>query len=268
MIELPKLTQENYYEPEVRNKYMTIHTYMQYAGTLGKPGCEARAEAIRKGEWVEEKTKAMLVGSYVDAFFDNSLNQFKEDNPEIFTKQGELKADYRLANTMIERCVKDELFMKYMSGEKQVIMTADMFDTTWCCKLDSYIPDVAIVDLKTTADLHRSWRVQDAGYVSVVEFFGYHLQLAAYQEIVRINTGKKLPCYLAFVTKEQSPEVCVVYLDQNMLDHALNEIRMNMPQINAIRRGEMKPIMCGCCDFCKATKKLEKVISVYDLISE
>ena len=43
---------------------------------------------------------------------------------------------------------------------------------------------------------------------------------------------------------------------------------MNMPQINAIRRGEMKPIMCGCCDFCKATKKLEKVISVYDLISE
>jgi len=265
---LPKLTNENYYEPSVRNQYMTIHTYMQYAGTLGVPGCEAKAEAIRKGKWVEPKTKAMMVGSYVDAYFDNSLEQFKEDNPEIFTKQGELKAEYKLANTMIERCIREPYFMATMSGEKQKIFVADMFGTTWCCKLDSYIPDVAIVDLKTTADLHRSWRVPDAGYVSVVEYFGYHLQLAAYQEIVRINTGKKLPCYLSFVTKEQSPEVCVVYVDQNMLDHALNEIKMNMPQINAIRNGEIEPVMCGCCDFCKATKEIVKPISVFDLISE
>lgn len=265
---LPKLTNENYYDPEVRNKYMNVHTYLQYAGSLGRPGCEAKAEALRKGEWFEEKTKAMMVGSYVDAFFDNSLPQFKEENPEIFTKQGELRSEFKQAEVMIERCLKSPYFMATMSGEKQKIFVADMFGMTWCCKLDSYIPHTAIVDLKTTADLHRSWRVPDAGYVSVVEYFSYHVQLAVYQEIVRINTGEKLPCYLSFVTKEQSPEICVVYLDQNMLDHALNEVKMNATQIKAIREGELQPIACGHCDYCKATRDITKPISVYDLISE
>ncbi len=308
---LPELTNENYYDPEIRSQYMNVHTYLDYVGSLGRMGCEARAEAMRKGEWQEETTLAMQVGSYVDSFFEGSLEQFKEDNPdlfatsdeikdidglkerhpELFTRNGNLKAEwsliklrktfpdeitttyrlkapYRQAEVMIERCLKDDYFMATMSGEKQVIFTADMFGTTWCCKLDSYIPDTAIVDLKTTTDLHRSWRVPDAGYVSVVEYWGYTTQLAVYQEIVRINTGKKLPCYLSFVTKEDSPEICVVNVDQQTLDHALESVRMNMPQVLAVRNGELEPLRCEQCDYCKATKKLKHAISMYDLISE
>ena len=268
MGDLPRLTNENYYQPEIRSQYMNVHTYLDYVGSIGKPGCEARAEAIRKGEWHEDKTLAMQVGSYVDSFFEGSLEQFKADNPDLFTKQGELKAPYRQAEKMIARCLEDDYFMATMSGDKQVIFTADMFGTTWCCKLDSYIPDTAIVDLKTTADLHRSWRVADVGYVTCVEYWGYTTQLAVYQEIVRINTGKKLPCYLSFVTKEDSPEICVVNVDQQTLDHALNEVKMNMEQLLAVRNGEMKPIRCECCDYCKATKKLRGAISMWDLISE
>lgn len=268
MGDLPKLTNENYYDPEVRSQYMNVHTYLDYVGSIGRMGCEARAEALRKGEWHEEKTLAMMVGSYVDSYFEGSLEQFKEENPDLFTKQGELKAPYKRAEVMIERCTKDDYFMATMSGEKQVIFTAEMFGATWCCKLDSYIPATAIVDLKTTSDLHKSWRVPDAGYVSCVEYWGYTTQLAVYQEIVRINTGKKLPCYLSFVTKEDSPEICVVNVDQQTLDHALNEVRMNMPQILAVRSGELEPIRCECCDYCKATKQLKHAISMYDLISE
>ncbi len=268
MSNLPELTNENYYDPEVRSQYMNVHTYLDYVGSLGRPGCEARAEAMRRGEWQEEKTLAMQVGSYVDAYFEGSLDQFKIDNPDLFTKQGELKAPFRQAEKMIQRCLEDDYFMATMDGEKQKIFTADMFGTTWCCKLDSYIPDVAIVDLKTTTDLHRSWRIPDVGYVSCVEFWGYTTQLAVYQEIVRINTGKKLPCYLSFVTKEDSPEICVVNVDQQTLDHALNEVKMNMPQILAVRSGEMEPIRCEHCDFCKATAKIKGAISMYDLISE
>jgi hypothetical protein len=265
---LPKLTNENYYDPEVRNQYMNVHEYLSFVGSLGRPGCEARAMAMRRGEWVEPKTTAMLVGSYVDAYYEGTLEQFKADNPEIFTKQGELKAPFRMAAKMVERCTKDPYFEATMSGEKQKIFTADMFGCTWCCKLDSYIPDTAIVDLKTTTDLHRSWRVPDAGYVSVVEYWGYTTQLAVYQEIVSINTGKKLPCYLSFVTKEDSPEICVVNVDQQTLDHALESVRMNMPQVLAVRNGEMQPLRCNCCDYCKATHKIVKPISMYDLISE
>ena len=269
MGELPILTNENYYDPEIRSQYMNVHTYLDYVGSLGRQGCEARAEAIRKGEWKEDnKTTALMVGSYVDSFFEGSLDRFKEENPDLFTKQGELKAPFKQAEKMIARCLEDDYFLATMSGEKQKIFTADMFGCTWCCKLDSYIPDTAIVDLKTTTDLHRSWRVPDAGYVSVVEYWGYTTQLAVYQEIVRINTGKKLPCYLSFVTKEDSPEICVVNVDQQTLDHALESVRMNMPQVLAVRNGEMQPLRCEQCDFCKATKKLRHAISMYDLISE
>ena len=50
--------------------------------------------------------------------------------------------------SIIARIERDEYFMKYMSGQKQVIMTGELFGAKWKIKIDSYIPDVAIVDLK------------------------------------------------------------------------------------------------------------------------
>ena len=43
---------------------------------------------------------------------------------------------------------------------------------------------------------------------------------------------------------------------------------MNMAQINAIRNGDIEPIMCGSCDYCKAHKELKGYISVTDLIND
>ena len=268
---LPELTPENYYDHDVRSQYMTVHTFLDYAGYLGVLGCEARAEAMRKGEWSEPTTKAMLIGSYVDASIEGeeAIEKFREEHPEIFLKDGvTLKADFKQAELMLERMREDAYFMSTLSGEKQKIFTADLFGTTWCCKLDSYIPDTAIVDLKTTSDLHRMWKVQDYGYVSVAEYWGYTIQLAVYQRIVEINTGKKLPCYLSFVTKEEYPELCVVNIDQVTLDHALNTVEMNMPTIIAIRNGEQKPCRCEKCNYCKSTKKLTHAISMFDLIED
>lgn len=55
----------------------------------------------------------------------------------------------RNAEKMIERVEKDEFFMQAMSGEKQVIMTGELFGARWKIKMDSYLPGQAIVDLKT-----------------------------------------------------------------------------------------------------------------------
>jgi hypothetical protein len=266
----PIITQENYYEREVSNYYMSFHDYLGYAGHLAEgQGCEAREEAKRKGEWEEDmRTTAILVGSYVDAYFDDSLDKFKKDNPDIFTQEGELKAPYKRAEKMIARCEKDPLFMAYMSGEKQKIFTGYMFGTHVRCKLDSYIKGKAIVDLKTTSSLHKAWRIQDQGYVSVVEYWFYTGQLAWYRELVRQNTGEELPCYLAFVTNEDNPEICIVHVDDMELKNALNEIEMNMPNVLMVRNGEVDPIRCEKCDYCKATKKLTHAISYQDLIME
>ena len=267
---LPIITEENYYEREIGEHYISFHEYLEYAGHLAEgQGCEARAEAKRKGEWEDDmRTTAILVGSYVDAYFEGTLDKFKINNPDIFTQKGELKAPYKRAEKMIARCEKDDLFMQYMSGKKQVIMTGYMFGTNVRCKIDSYIPDVAIVDLKTTSSLHKAWRIQDQGYVSVVEYWFYTGQLAWYREIVRQNTGKELPCYLAFVTNEDNPEICIVHIDDMTLKHALNEIEMNMPNVLMIKSGEVEPIRCEKCDYCKSTKKLTHAISYQDLIME
>lgn len=260
------LTNENYYSVEADKHYMSVHQYLDFVGHMGITGCEEKAMAKLSGEYQQETTKAMLIGSYVDSYFEGTLDDFKFQHPEIFTQKGELKAEYKQAEKMISRCLKDDYFMSTMSGEKQVIMTGYLFGCDWKIKMDSYIPGKAIVDLKTSANIHKTWKVKDYGYVSFVEYWGYTLQLAVYQKIVEINTGKKLPCYISVVTKEDEPEICVVYVDQMTLDHALNEIEMNMPSVLAVKNGESEPIRCESCDWCKRTAVLTGPINHNDLI--
>lgn len=261
-----ELTNENYYSDEANKAYMSVHQFLDFVGYLGIVGCEKRALARINGEYNEEPTKAMLVGSYVDAYFEGTLPEFKLKHPEIFTQKGTLKADFKMAEKMIERCEKDEFFMKMLSGEKQRIFTGYLFGCEWKCKLDSYIKDVAIVDLKTSANIHKSWNVADYGNCSFVEYWGYTVQMAVYQKIVEIETGKKLPCYIAVVTKEDEPEIEVINIDQMTLDHALNYVEMNMESILMVKNGEVEPTECCKCDYCKSQKVLTKAISMQDLI--
>lgn len=263
-----ELNQETYYLPEMNQKYMSVHTYFDYIGTLGFPGCEEKALAKLNGMYEEEVTTPLLVGSYTDAYFEGTLDRFKEAHPDCFTQKGELKAPFKQAEKMIARCEKDEYFMKFLSGEKQRIFHAELFGCEWKCKLDSYIPGKAIVDLKTSANIHKAWRIPDLGYCSFVEYFGYTTQLAVYQKIVDICTGEKLPCYIAVVTKEDSPEIAIINIDQISLDDALEKVRMNMPTVLAVKNREVPPTRCEQCDWCKATRKLTKPISMTDLINE
>lgn len=263
-----ELNNTNYYSEAMNERYMSFHTYLGYAGHFMATGCEAKAEAIRKGEWTDPVTLPMLVGQYVDSFYEGTLDEFKKNNPEIFTQKGELKAPYKQAEIMIQRTLKDGLFQQAMSGEKQVIMTAPWEGVEWKIKMDSYKEGEFIADLKTSADIRRAWRIQDYGYATFIEAFFYEGQMALYQKIVEINTGKKLPCYIAVVTKSDNPEIEVINIDQARLDHALNEIKMNLPNVLAVRNGEFPPSRCERCDYCKATRVLKEPISVDDLIFE
>lgn len=264
------LTPDNYHSLQAEKNYMSVHQYLDFVGHMGMRGCEARATAKINGEWKDKITKSMLVGSFVDSYFEGTLDSFLKENQECFLKTipSELKAEYRKANTMINRCLKDEYFMSTMSGEKQVIMTGFLFGCEWKIKIDSYLPGKAIVDLKTTNKLDKVWKVEDYGNVSFVEYWGYILQLAVYQKIVEINTGKKLPCYISVVTKEEIPDIRVVYIDQMSLDNALNGIEMNIATVLMVKSGEVDPVRCEKCDYCKSTRKLTRAIDYRDLISE
>lgn len=273
-----EVTQENYYSPEINQEYMSFHTWLSLHGSDGLVACEAKAMAELNGEYEEDRDNtAFMVGSYVDAVIAGSeeeLEQFKKEHPEIFVSvgknKGELKATYKMAEKMIERCKRDELFMAYMSGEKQRIFTAEMFGCKWKCKLDSYMPGKWIADLKTTRSIHKQFPVPDIGYVDFISFYGYVYQLAIYQEIVRLCTGEKLPCFIPMVSKSNHPEIKIAHIDDIALFDALTEVKRSCENTSLLDvwRGNVEPLRCESpsCNYCVDTEILTEVVNYRDLI--
>lgn len=260
-----QLTSENYYSQEANKAYMSVSQFKDFVGTYGKLACEYMALEKMEERWEDEKTTALMVGSYVDAYFEGTLEKFKAENPTLFKKDGGLKADYVKANEIIARIERDGYFMKYMSGEKQVIMTGTIGGAEWKIKIDSYIPDVAIVDLKVMASITELKWVKDLGYLDFVRYWGYDIQGAVYQEIVRQNTGKLLPFYIAGATKEKEPDIRIIHITDNYLKEAMSVVEANLPRILRVKNGEAEPDRCELCDCCRRNRVLTKPISITDL---
>jgi hypothetical protein len=264
-----QLTAENYYSQEANKEYMSVSEFKDFAGTYGKMRCEFYAMEKLNGRWNEEPSTAMRVGSYVDAYFEGTLDKFKAENPDLFKRDGTLKSDLVGAETVIARIERDPYFMKYMSGEKQVIMTGELFGAKWKIKMDSYLPNVAIVDLKVMASITDLKWVKDIGYLDFVRYYGYDIQGAIYQEIVRQNTGKKLPFYIAGATKpttgNKEPDINIIHVTDNYLQEAMNMVEVNMPRILRVKNGEDEPDRCELCDCCRHNRVLKYPISITDL---
>lgn len=260
-----QLTEENYYSKEADKEYMSVSQFKDFAGTYGKLPCEFTAIEKMERRWEDAPSTAMMVGSYVDAYFEGTLEKFKRNNPSLFRKDGGLKAEYVKAESIIARIERDEYFMKYMSGQKQVIMTGELFGTKWKIKIDSFLPNIAIVDLKVMASITELKWVKDLGYLDFVRYWGYDIQGAIYQEIVRQNTGKKLPFYIAAATKQDEPDIRIIHVTDNYLQEALGMVEANMPRILSIKSGEREPDRCELCDCCRRTRVLTKPISIMDL---
>ena len=243
-----ELTDKNYYSPEANMEYWSISQYKDFMK------CEAAAMARLRGEYVPETTKPMLIGSYIDRYFENTLDGFKEEHPEIFTNKGTLKAEFKKAEEIIETLQKYPLFMQFMSGEKQKILTFDLFGAKWKMKMDSFIPDTCITDLKIvrTASTLPQWR--------------YDIQGALYQKGCELNGLGVLPFYLAVATKEETTDVRIFQIPQSVLDLALREVEENMEHFIEIKSGLIEPERCEECDYCKKTRelKIENYVSLLE----
>ena len=243
-----RLTKRNYFSKNANQYYMSVSQWKAFEK------CPASALAEINGKYEREKTTALLVGSYVDSYFEGDLENFKTENPEIFKKDGTLKAEYIQAEAIIQRILRDKLFCEYMSGKKQVIMTGEISGVPIKIKIDSYHPD-KIVDLKIMASFDSVYS-QENGQMAWFEAWGYDIQGAVYQEIVRQNTGKKLPFYLAAATKEKVTDIDIVHLPQQMLDYALERFKTDLATYDAMKKGIIEPDRCEKCGYCKATKVL------------
>lgn len=265
------LTNDNYFSEEANREYMSVSQWKDFHGCLGLHGCEAMAMAKLSGSFKQEMNLALLIGSYVDAYFEGTLDQFIIEHPEVFTKASidkgnpQLLKIYENANKMIARCERDTLFMGYMAGDKQTIFTAEMFGAKWKIKIDSYLKGVAIVDLKTSQNMRKIYSVKDTGAVNFVEYLGYIYQLAVYQKVTEIATGEHLPCFIAGVSKEKVADIEIIWIPDEYMKVALAEIEASMPMILMVKNGEVEPTSCGKCDYCKENRVLTEAIPFYDL---
>jgi hypothetical protein len=240
------LTNDNYYSTEANQEYMSVSQYKDFQK------CEAMALASLRGEWIRPQTTALLVGSYIDSWFEGTLNEFKATHPEIYKKtRGSLvlKADFIQAEEIIKFLQKDPMFMRYMSGKKQIIKTAELFGTLWKIKMDSYHND-KIVDLKIMRSMERIMGK------SFVEHWGYDLQMAIYAAV----EGRDLATYLAVATKQDPPDKEIISVPRWRRVELLEDVESKMPRILAIKRGEIPPMRCGVCEYCRATKMLTEPI--------
>ncbi|MDD3253937.1 MAG: PD-(D/E)XK nuclease-like domain-containing protein [Lachnospiraceae bacterium] len=231
------LSEENYYGEEANRMFFSVSQYKDFAK------CEAMALAKIRGEYKRPMTRALLVGSFVDSYFEGTLPQFMQENPELFTRKNELKSEFRKANEIIGRVSSDPMFMRFMSGEKQKIMTFEMFGVLWKMKMDSFLDGTCITDLKIVANFRTLplWR--------------YDLQGAVYQKGVELVTGETLPFYLAVATKERVTDLDIFQIPQSTLDMALREIEERIGHYAEVKHGFAPPKYCGECDYCKSIKR-------------
>ena len=237
------LTNENYYSREANQIYMSVSQYKSFRR------CEAAAMAELAGAWEQPKSTALLVGSYVDSWFEGTLDEFYDANPEIFKKDGSLKSDYIQAAQIIARVKRDPMFMRYMGGKKQEIRTRELFGAPWKIKIDSLLPD-KIVDLKVMRSMERIMGK------SFVEHWGYDLQMAIYAAV----EGSDLATYLAVVTKQTPADMEIISIPKWRREELLEDVRRNMPHILDVKSGRVEPERCGVCEYCRATKRLTEPI--------
>lgn len=244
------ITSENYFSMKNNMKYMGSSQFKAFKK------CETATLAEIKGEYVRPVSDSLLIGSFVDAHFEGTLDVFEAHHPEVFTQKGTLKSQYQHAEYMIQRAERDELFMKYMSGEKQKIFTGEIAGVPFKIKVDSYHTE-CIVDLKCMKDFENVWNDDEHKKEHFIIHWGYHIQGAIYREIVRQNTGKTLPFYIAGLTKEKpEPDINLYWIPDDVLDDGLNEVKSLAPRFQKIKNGEITPQRCEKCAWCRHTKVL------------
>jgi hypothetical protein len=265
-----KLTDDNYYSPEANWEYMSASQWKSFRR------CEAAAMAELRGELARKESTALLVGSYVDAYFSGELEQFKAQHPELFKRDGSLKAEFQNAQAIAERLNQDELARMLLSGKHQVIKTGRIAGVWYKTKADSLLtsrqveaickkfPQVQdlvpfggaiIVDLKCMKDFEPIWDEDAQEKVSFVNFWGYDIQGAIYQKV----DNRMAPFVIVGVTKEAEPDITAIHIPDEDLSFALAEVEALSPRYAAIKRGEISPVGCGNCGYCRSVKRLEGI---------
>ena len=247
--EILTVTEKNYYSVESNAKYFSVSQFKDFYK------CEAMAMAKLRGEWDPEKGEALYLGSFVDELLtgtaESALEWVEENHDIVYQKSGKIREAFARANEAVTKLNLTQPYMKYLlDGEHQRIMVGEIEGVPFKIKMDSYRPGKYIADLKYMKSLRSPNLFQP-----LIQYWGYDLQAAAYQEIVYQNTGERLPFYFVVITKEQPAHYEVGEIPQEDMDAALAVIKANIQRYQRIKNGEIPAERCEeyGCDYCTET---------------
>lgn len=268
------LTAENYYSRQANFAYMSASQFKEFEK------CEAAAMAHLRGDYEPPQTKALLLGSFVDAWFSGEFNAFVAAHPEIRRQSGqnagEFLADFQKAVEACERLERQPLIKALLSGRHQVIKTGRIAGVPFKCKVDSLVsadkarricekfPEVKklipfggqiIVDLKYMGSLESVWDDETQCRISFAQYWGYDIQGAIYQYLVR----REPPFVLVGTTKETFPRDFAIYIPDGDLQNALADVEARAPRYQAIKTGRIAATRCGHCPYCRATERITAI---------
>ncbi|WP_110929738.1 PD-(D/E)XK nuclease-like domain-containing protein [Paenibacillus bouchesdurhonensis] len=264
------LNNQNYHSTEANQHYWSNSQYKEFLE------CEARGMAKLRG-WAEPPSEALLVGSYVHAYFESKevFEQFKSENPEIIASKGankgNLKKEFQRADELIRTIENDPLCMFVLQGQKEVILTAEFAGAKWKVKMDNYAPDRnRFSDIKTVREIQKETWDPNNGYVTFVEASGYVTQMALYAEIERRVQGRDgwIEPIIVAVSKEDPPDKAVISINGYDIQRELDLIEMNMPRLIEVKSGRIEPDRCENCRYCRETKTLNKIVHYTELINQ
>lgn len=315
------LTPANYHSTEANNQYMSKHQFDSWCE------CPARTKAELDGNWNEKDKPHFVIGSAVDMALltpddwplfvqqnaDNLFNEptvaeikaWCEENERFVppkAKKAELMHMYPecrsagkpnsnmiTARRCIARAQADPVFMEYLQGNHQEILTAKMYDCDeieWKAMFDVRVPGVRITDLKTAASmmsegwipqwdiwkrlanrrgLHPTVKWQKGPWY---EMFNYFRQAVVYMDIEKEHSGRDVPFFLAPVSKESygREEQCDIgpileigsHIEhlRRRIKHERGYIRKHLPQVLEWKFGREKAPRCegDKCGYCASTR--------------
>lgn len=244
-----QLTNKNYYSKDANMHYMSASQIKDFLK------CPACAIAKIKGEWDTDKSDALLIGGYVDAYFSDELDDFiKENQTDLFKSPNKLYAKFEVCKQIIDVIKADAYLMEFfIKGITQVIETGVIKGVPVKAKYDALFNDY-IVDWKCMKDFKDVWHY--GKYKPFWYVWGYDLQLALYQEINLQNSSSLKTMYISGLSKESITDKKLLRFKQETLDAGMTIINDNIVTFDDMKKGKIQPTKCGTCDYCKSIKKL------------
>lgn len=274
------LTDENYYSREADIHYMSCSQFQSFQS------CEAATMARLRGEWKPDgSSDALFQGQYFHSYFEGpeAFKRFCEAGFEQIFKTKATKsrgtevvgkyAPFERLDQMIAT-VEADPFMQSMiqlPGNVEQFMVGEIGGIPWRMKMDKYCPNKRlIIDWKTSANLWELYyNPETKEKQSFVEEYGYLMRAAVYGEIERQNVGSDtFPTFLILgVSKQDPPDKGAFCLnDDARWAYELEKVKAAIPRIQQIKEGHLAPRRCGHCEYCRATKKINRVLMYTDLM--